>query len=117
MSRPLLLYAAFSTIAIAVIAVALLSFVYQLPGERAAVATSAVVALAVQVAAFALARWMARDGNGIAGWGAGAVISIVTLVVYGLIVRGTSLSVSAALVSLASFLFVTELIEPPLLNA
>jgi hypothetical protein len=116
MTRAVLLYAAISAVAIFLIAAGLGAFVYSQPEQRNAIWISAIVALAVQVAAFALARGLARGGQGIAGWGAGAVVSLLTLIGYGLIVRGTTLPTGPALVSLASFLFVTELIEPPLLN-
>jgi hypothetical protein len=116
MTRAILLYAAISAVAIALIAAGLVAFVYRLPDERSAVWISGIVALTVQVGAFALARSLAKDGQGIAGWGIGAIVSLLTLVGFGLVARGTALPTGAALVSMASFLFVTELIEPPLLN-
>jgi len=94
----------------------LLSLVYVVPVERRALLVSALLAFVVQVAAFAIAREFARANNAIAGWGLGALISILTLIVYGFVVRHFGLPSGPALLSLASFLFVTELIEPPLLN-
>ena len=84
--------------------------------ERQAIWVSALVALVVQLAAFALARSMVEGGHGIAGWGLGAVICLVTLVVYGFASRALGLPSNAALLSLATYFFLTELIEPPLLN-
>ena len=89
---------------------------YRAPEERRAVVVSAVVALVVQPIGFAIARLLARGGNAIAGWAAGAVLCFAALIVYGFVSRALGLPLSAALVSLATFLFLTELIEPPLLT-
>ena len=89
--------------------------VYGLPGERKAVWVSALVALVVQMVAFAIARILADAGNGIGGWGLGAVICIAALVVYGFVSRSLGLPQSAALVSLATYFSLTELIEAPFL--
>ena len=48
---------------------------------------SALVALVVQLVAFAIARILADGGNAIAGWGLGAVICFVVLIVYGFVCR------------------------------
>ena len=109
------LYAAISALAI-MVGGFLLSLTYRTPAERRAVMVSGVLAFVVQVAAFAVAREFARANNAIAGWGLGALVSLATLIVYGFVVRPLGLAPSAALLSLACFLFVTELIEPPLLN-
>lgn len=109
------LYAAISGVAIA-IGGFLCTLAWKTPAERRAILVSAVLAFVVQVAAFAVAREFARADNAIAGWGLGALVSIATLIVYGFVVRPLGLAPGAALLSLACFLFVTELIEPPLLN-
>jgi hypothetical protein len=57
-----------------------------------------------------------QGGNLIAGWGLGAVICMLVLVVYGFVCRPLGLPPSAALLSLATFFFLTELIEAPLLT-
>ncbi|MBC7674183.1 MAG: hypothetical protein H7247_17330 [Polaromonas sp.] len=90
--------------------------VFGTAGERQAVWVSAIVALVVQLLAFALARSMVDGGHGIAGWGLGAVICLVALVVYGFASRALGLPSNAAMLSLATYFFLTELIEPPLLN-
>jgi hypothetical protein len=90
--------------------------VYDAAGDRRAVLVSAIVALVVQTLAFAVARLMAASGNGVAGWMLGAVICFTTLAVYGFVGRALGLPSVAALLSLATFFFLTELIEPPLLN-
>lgn len=113
--RSVAIYAGASA-ALVAIAGALLMLVYGGAAERQAVWTSAAVAFVIQLLAFAVARLMAQANHGVAGWGLGAAISLLTLVLYGVIVRGTELPQGAALVSLATFLFITELIEPPLLN-
>ena|SRR5918999_56262 len=85
-----------------------------LPGPRDATAIrlSAIVAVVVQLVAFAVTKALARH-NLMAGWGAGSLLRFMTLVVYALIaVKGLGLASLAALVSLAAFLFVSTLIEP-----
>jgi hypothetical protein len=113
--RALLVYAGASAAVIA-LAAGVFMLVYDDASARQAVWTSAAVAFPVQLVAFAIARLMAQVNHGIAGWGLGALVCLLTLVLYGVIVRGTTLPEGAALVSLATFLFITELIEPPLLN-
>lgn len=93
-----------------------LALVYGSPAQRQAILLSAVIAFVVQVLAFAVARLMAATGNGIAGWALGAVICLVILVVYGFVSRGIGLPSDTAMISLATFFFLTEVIEPPFLN-
>ena len=90
--------------------------IYPGAGERQAVLVSALVALVVQLIAFTFARLLAAKGNGIAGWGMGAVLCFATLLVVGFVSRALGLPSNAALVSLATFFFLTELIEPPFLT-
>jgi len=115
LTRSIVLYAGASAAIIAA-AAGLFMLIYGGAAERQAVWTSAGVAFVVQLIAFAIARLMAHANHGVAGWGLGAAISLLTLVLYGVLVRGTALPQGVALVSLATFLFITELIEPPLLN-
>ena len=89
---------------------------YPAPLERRAVMTSAVIALVIQMIAFVIARRMSDRGNAIAGWGVGALICFTTLIAYGFVSRALGLPSNAALLSLATFFFLTELIEPPLLT-
>jgi cobalamin synthase len=95
---------------------AVFSAVYRTEGDRMALAVSAVFALVIQVIAYVLARLLATRGNGVAGWTLGAAICLVSLVIYGFVSRAMGLPSNAALLSLATFFFLTELIEPPLLN-
>ena len=98
------------------LAAAVLSVVWGGPLDRRAVLVSAAVALVIQMVAFAIARLLAAGGNGVAGWALGAVICLIVLVIHGFVSRGLGLPSNVALVSLATFFFLTELIEPPLLN-
>ena len=110
--------AMFAAASLAITAVSgwLLSFVYQNAAERRAIWISAGIAMVVQLFAFAVARLVARK-NVMAGWGLGALLRIVTLTVYALvIVRAFGLPSAAALLSLATFFFLSTLVEPLLLN-
>jgi hypothetical protein len=93
-----------------------LTAVFGTPPERSAVWVSAVVALVVQMVAFSIARLLSDRGHGIAGWALGAVICILALVIYGFVSRALGQPSNAALLSLATYFFLTELIEPPLLT-
>lgn len=115
LGRGLALYLLASAAAI-VIAAVVFVMVYGGAAERRAVVVSAVVALVVQGIACGVARLMAAGGNGISGWTLGAVICIVALVAFGFVSRVLGLPSNAALLSLATFFFLTELIEPPFLN-
>ena len=79
--------------------------------ERHALRVAAVVAVVLQVATFAVARRMAAR-NPVAGWGLGAACCMAGLIVFGFAARGTGLALDAALFGLATFLFITELVEP-----
>ncbi len=113
--RGVALYGLASFLAIG-LAAGVLILVYGSPAERVAVMWSAMFALVVQLVAFAIARLLSDQGKGIAGWGLGAAICLVALVIFGFVSRAFGIPQSAALVSLATFFFLTELIEPPLLN-
>ena len=115
MGRGLALYGLASVVAIG-LAAGVFVAIYPAPLARQAVLVSGVVALVVQVLAFAIAKMLAAKGNVIAGWGMGAVICFATLIVYGFVCRALGLPTDAALLSLATFFFLTELIEPPLLT-
>jgi Mg/Co/Ni transporter MgtE len=73
------------------------------------------VAIAVQLVSFAIARRMPLR-NLMLGWGIGAVLRVVVLAVYALlVVPALGLPSAAALVSLVTFMFLSMLIEPLLL--
>lgn len=96
--------------------VALFAWVLTLffPGAAArhAVLVAAALATVVQVLAFVLARRMSTPTTRIVGWGAGAGVSLLTLITFGFVARASGLPLEPALLGLATFLFVTELIEP-----
>jgi hypothetical protein len=115
MGRAVVLYALACLVVIG-LAGALFAAVWGSPLDRRAVLVSAIVALVVQMVAFGIARLLAAGGHGVAGWALGAAICLVALVIHGFVSRGLGLPSNAALLSLATFFFLTELIEPPLLN-
>lgn len=84
-------------------------------GERAVLA-SAAVAVVVQLFGF-LILMLARKSNPIAAWGLGAVLRMGVLAVYALVaVKTLGLASAPALLSLATFFFLSTLVEPLLLN-
>lgn len=109
--RGFLLYAGLTVVLILVIGW-LLTLAFRGPGDASAIGLSAIVAAAVQIAAFEPVRRLAR-GHMIVGWGVGALVRFVTLVVYALLVlKLLAVAPAPALVALAAFLFLTTLIEP-----
>ena len=81
-----------------------------------AIAISAGIALAVQVASFMILQAM-RGDTVIIGWGIGSLVRFGALIAYGLIATGTlGLPLAAALFSLAAFLFATSILEPVMLQ-
>ena len=113
--KALLLYALASVVAIG-IAGGVFTAIYTAPAERSAIWLSAAVGLVVQVVTFGMARLLVERGHGIAGWGIGAIVCFVALITFGFVSRALGLPSNAALLSLATYFFLTELIEPPLLN-
>ncbi len=90
----------------------LLTMAFPGPQDATAIRASAIVAIAVQLVAFAVTRALARR-HLIAAWGVGSLLRFLTLVVYALLaVKVLGLAPVAALVSLAAFLFLATLIEP-----
>ena len=109
--RSLMLYALSAAAAIAALAW-LLSLGFDGPGDAAAIWLSAAVAIVVQLVAFGVTRALAPR-NVVAGWGAGSLLRLLTLVIYALLaVKVLGVPAAPALVSLATFLFVSTLIEP-----
>ena len=112
--RASLLYALACVVVIG-LAAGVFTAVYGGGPDLLAVWVSAGLALVVQLIAFAIARILADGGNGIAGWGLGAFICLVVLIVYGFASRALGLPPNAALLSLATYFSLTELIEAPFL--
>jgi hypothetical protein len=107
-------WALYATTTIALVAVVgwLLTLAFDGPGDAAAVRLSAAVAIVVQLAAFGVTRAIVPS-NLIAGWGAGSLVRFLTLAIYALLaVKVLGVAPVAALLSLATFLFLATLIEP-----
>ena len=103
------------TAALIVASYLILQLGFDSPADARALRTSAVVALAVQLVTFAIARRSAVR-NLMVAWGIGTLLRVVVLAVYALlVVPALALPRSAALVSLVTFMFVSMLVEPLLL--
>ena len=103
---------AVSTLALVVVSAWLLALSFGGPRDAEAIRLSAIVAVAVQLVAFAITAAIARR-HLIAGWGAGSMLRFTALVVYAVLAtRVLALPPVAALVSLVIFLFISTLIEP-----
>ncbi len=77
-----------------------------------AVWSSAVIAFAVQLLAFAIARPFVKT-NPIAGWGLGSLVRFAVVMVHAFVgVPALGLASGPALLSLVGFLFVTMIVEP-----
>lgn len=95
----------------------LLHLVFRQPDERRALVIGAAIALVVQLAAFLVARRM-RQRNVFAGWGLGVALRFVALAVVGLVVAPSlDLPLTAALLGLAIYLFLSTLVEPLFLKS
>ena len=102
---------------IIVVAGLLMSLVYGGENERRAILVSGAIALTVQLLAFGIVR-LSAGKNVVAGWGLGAILRMLVFVVYALvIVRAFGLPSSAALISMAVFLFASTLVEPLFLKS
>jgi hypothetical protein len=96
---------------------ALLSLVFRRPGDAAAIWLSAAIAVAVQLAAFPLGR-LAGVNNVMARMGTGALLRLLTILVYAfLVAKVLMLPLAAALVSMAACFFLTTLLEPLLIKS
>ena len=97
-----------------------LRLVFNSAAQQQAMLLSAGLAFAVQVGAFALLTpgktVGAASGELILRWGMGAVIRLFVLVAFAVVASVLKLPLDAALVSLATYFFLTMLAEPLLLN-
>ena len=108
---------AIATISVVLVVGALLSLAFRGPGDTGAIWLSAGIAVAVQLAAFSLGR-LAGAHNLMARMGTGALLRLITVVVYAILAaKVIALPLVAALVSLAAFLFLSTLIEPLLIKS
>jgi hypothetical protein len=107
-------WAVYALVAVASIVITgwLLALGFSGPRDAAAIRLSAIVAIVVQLTAFAVTKMLAPR-HLVAGWGAGSLLRLLTLGVYALLaVKVLGVAPVAALVSLATFLFISTLIEP-----
>jgi hypothetical protein len=112
-------FAGFAVASCALIAVAGLglSLAFKGPGDAQALLISAVLAWATQLAAFPIVRRLTSSSL-VAGWGAGTLVRMGTLLVYALLgALVFKLSMTPALVGLALFYFVSMVIEPLFLRS
>ena len=94
-----------------------LKFVFRGPGDPQAIWISAAVAFVSQVAAFPAVRKLTA-GNLMLGWGTGSLVRFGTLGVYALVAALIlHLPMTAALVSLAVFYFLSMVVEPLFLRS
>jgi hypothetical protein len=104
-----------AVVAIVLVSGLVLAIPFSSSPDRAAIRSSAVVAVIAQVFAFAIARALAGPSF-LAGWIAGVAIRFGTVVVYGIVaVKVLSMPAPSALISLVTFLFLSTLAEPKLL--
>jgi hypothetical protein len=83
---------------------------------RQAVWASASLAFVVQMLAFTVAR-MLPDEQVMIGWGLGAVLRVLVVILYGVfVVKIWHAPVAPALLSLVGFFFVTTVVEPAFLK-
>lgn len=105
------------SIALVVLAGLALAMFYPDAADRQAILVSALVALTVQLFAFAVVRLVPRE-HVVAGWGLGALLRFAVLGLYALvIVKAVGLPAAAATVSLALFFFLSTLVEPLFLRS
>ena len=108
------IYALVASSLIAVSAV-VLGMAFQSDAEQRAIGVAALVAFTVQMVGFAIARSLGREQM-MLGWGLGSLLRMITLAVFGFVIaRALGLPPNAALISLATFFFVSMIIEPLLL--
>ena len=108
---------ALASLALILIAAGALTLLFRGPGDSRAIWISAAVAWVTQVAAFPLVRKLTVH-NLTAGWGAGSLVRFATLGLYALVGSMVlQLPMTAALVSLALFYFVSMVIEPLFLRS
>lgn len=108
---------AMATTGVVLVVGALLSLRFREPAELLAIATSGAVAIAIQLSSFSLGR-MAGANNLVARMGTGAMMRLFTVIIYAFIVaKLLPLPLTAALVSIAAFFFLSTLIEPLLIKS
>jgi hypothetical protein len=99
------------------VATGVLTLLFHDPAGRRAVLWSAAITAGVQVLSFCVAR-LAPPDKVFKAWAGGAVLRMLTLVVYALVLlKPLGLPPMAALLSLAALLFITTVLESWLLTS
>ncbi|MEP6833541.1 MAG: hypothetical protein ABJB74_09110 [Gemmatimonas sp.] len=102
---------------VALLALMLSRFVWPDATSQHAITVSAWVAFFVQILTFSICRLVAQQ-NLIAGWGIGTLLRFATVGVWAFLgIKALGLAPSPALISLATFFFISTLIEPFFLNS
>ena len=112
-------FAGFALAAVSLIGIgaAALTYLFRGPGDAQAIWLSAAIAVVTQLAAFPAVRKLTAS-NMMVGWGVGSLVRLGTLLVYVLVgALVLKLPMTAALVSLALFYFVSMVIEPLFLRS
>lgn len=105
-----------ATVAIVLVGGWAISLAWPSAEAAQAIRISGIVAVVVQLLAFAIMRLVGRR-NAIGAWGVGSVLRFATLIGYALLFsKGLGAAQMPALLSLALFLFLSSLVEPLLLN-
>jgi hypothetical protein len=108
---------ALASLALIAVAALALTLVFRGPGDSRAIYISAAVAFLSQIAVFPAVRKLTAK-NLTAGWGLGSLVRFGTLGVYTLVASlALNLPMTAALVSLALFYFLSMVIEPLFLRS
>jgi hypothetical protein len=85
--------------------------------DRHAILVSGILATVIQMATFGLVQLTGRRNAVLAGWGIGAILRGLALILYGLIfAKLLGLPLTAALTSFAVFLFASMLLESYLIS-
>ncbi|HEU4877809.1 MAG TPA: hypothetical protein VFT21_00060 [Gemmatimonadaceae bacterium] len=111
--------ARFGLLLVALIAVTgwMLSRAFTSDADRHAILVSGILAAAVQMGTFGLVQLTGRRNAVLAGWGMGAILRGLALILYGLIfARLLGLPLTPALTSFAVFLFASMLLESYLIS-
>lgn len=113
--RALGIFAALALVAIALTG-GVLALVFRGPGSGRAILVSAALALGVQLVAYAIVR-LAGPSKVMAAWGLGAILRLALLLLHAFVgLKALGLPPAPALLSLATFLFLSTIIETRLLT-
>lgn len=112
--KPLLQYAGLALALVGAVS-AVFAWLYASPEARFGIALAAGIALVVQVGMFAVARRLTGP-NFMIGWGIGALACGLVLLATGIALRSAGLPTDGPMLALATSFFLTELVEPLLLQ-